>query len=312
MESSTMTQDRGVERAARDRPLSPAYRRRGSASPLDLAAFDEDYTGGFNRRLVGRFGPYLAPYRGAALASVGLMLLYTAANLANPYLIGVAIDRFIEHHDLPGLTAISIVLLLVNVLMWQAQYWQVWTMSWAGQQMLYRLSSDMYAHLQRLSLSFYDRAQVGRVMSRLQSDITVLETMLSSGLLSIVASLVALGGIVGIMLSMNAPLALLTFAVLPVMMIIAAFWQRHAQRSFRRTRAAISMVNATLQENISGMRVIQSLVREDRNRAEFDELNAYNRDTNLEASRIAALILPLVEAVAAMAIAITVLYGGVL
>jgi ABC-type multidrug transport system fused ATPase/permease subunit len=307
-----MTQGRGVDRAAPDRPLSPAYRRRSSASPLDLAAFDEDYTGGFNWRLVGRFGPYLAPYRGAALASVGLMLLYTAANLANPYLIGVAIDRFIEHHDLPGLTAISIVLLLVNVLMWQAQYWQVWTMSRTGQQMLYRLSSDMYAHLQRLSLSFYDRAQVGRVMSRLQSDITVLETMLSSGLLSILASLVALGGIVGIMLSMNAPLALLTFAVLPVMMIIAAFWQRHAQRSFRRTRAAISVVNATLQENISGMRVIQSLAREDRNRAEFDALNRHNRDTNLQASRIAALVLPLVEVVAAVAIALVVVYGGML
>src|SRR5947209_5817193 len=201
----------------------PSYRRRSSASPLDLAAFDEDYTGGFSWRLVGRFGPYLAPYRKAALASIGLMLLYTAASLANPYLIGVAIDRFIQHHDLPGLTAISVVLLMVNVLMWQAQYWQVWTMSWAGQQMLYRLSTDMYAHLQRLSLSFYDRAQVGRVMSHLQSDITVLETMLSSGLLSMLGSLVALGGIVGIMLCLHAPLAMLTFAVLPVMMIIAAF-----------------------------------------------------------------------------------------
>ena len=307
-----MTQGGGVDRATRDGPPSAAYRRRGPASPLDLAAFDEDYAGGFNWRMVGRFGPYLAPYRGAALASVGLMLLYTAANLAKPYLIGVAIDRFIEHHDLPGLTAISIVLLLVNVLMWQAQYWQVWTMSRTGQQVLYRLSSDMYAHLQRLSPSFYDRAQVGRVMSRLQSDITVLETMLSSGLLSMLGSVVALGGIVGIMLSMNAPLALLTFAVLPVMMIIAAFWQRHAQRSFRRTRAAISVVNATLQENISGMRVIQSLAREDRNRVEFDGLNRHNRDTNLQASGIAALVLPLVEVVAAVAIALVVVYGGML
>src|SRR2546427_8830358 len=96
------------------------------------------------------------------------------------------------------------------------------------------------------------------------------------------------------------------------MFVIAAFWQRYAERSFRRTRSAISMVNATLQEDISGMRVIQSLVREERNRAEFDELNAYTRDTNQEASRIVALILPLVEVVAAMAIAITVLYGGTL
>src|SRR5205823_7261690 len=134
--------------------------------------------------------------------------------------------------------------------------------------------------------------------------------MLSSGLLSMLGSLVSLVGIVAAMLTMNVWLALLSFTVLPIMFVIAALWQRHAQRSFRRTRAAISLVNSTLQENISGMRVIQSLVREERNHAEFDDLNAYNRDTNIESSRIAAFILPLVEVVAAMAIALVVIYGG--
>ena len=229
-----------------------------------LESSDENEGGKFDWHLVGKFGPYLARYRGATLASVLLMLLYTAFNLANPYLIGVAIDQFIGRSDVRGLASIGILLLVVNVLMWQAQYWQVWSMSWAGQQILYHLSSDMFTHLQKLSLGFYDRTQIGRVMSRLQSDIDVLESMLSSGLLSILGSLVSLVGIVGIMLAMNVSLALLSFTVLPVMIAIAALWQRSAQRSFRRTRAAISMVNATLQENISGMRVIQSLVREDR------------------------------------------------
>ncbi len=114
------------------------------------------------------------------------------------------------------------------------------------------------------------------------------------------------------MISMSPLLALLSFSVLPVMFAIAAFWQRHAQRSFRRTRAAISLVNSTLQENISGMRVIQSMAREKSNREEFDDLNRYNLDTNLEASRISALILPLVEVVAAVAIALVVVYGGIL
>jgi ABC-type multidrug transport system fused ATPase/permease subunit len=277
-----------------------------------LEGADENITRKFDRYIIRKFIPYVARYKGWTLASLVLMLLYTAFNLANPYLIGVAIDQFISHNDLKGLAIIGAILIVMNILMWQAQYWQVWTMSWAGQQILYHLSSDMFTHLQRLSLSFYDRTQIGRVMSRLQSDIDVLESMLSSGLLSMLGSLVALVGIMAAMLALNVLLALLSFTVLPIMIAIAAFWQRSAQRSFRRTRAAISMVNATLQENISGMRVIQSLVREDRNRAEFDELNAYNRDTNLEASHIAALILPLVEVVAAMAIAITVLYGGVL
>jgi ATP-binding cassette subfamily B protein len=277
-----------------------------------LERSDENINAKFDLKLMRQFLPYMARYRGATAASIVLMLLYTAFSLANPYLIGVAIDNFITHNDLKGLAIISIVLLVVNLLMWVTQYGQVWAMSWAGQQILFHLSSDMFTHLQKLALSFYDRTQIGRVMSRLQSDIDVLESMLSSGLLSMLSSLVALVGIIGAMLAMNVPLALLTFTVLPIMIVIAAFWQKHATRSFRRTRAAISMVNATLQENISGMRVIQSLVREERNRAEFDELNAYNRDTNLEASRVAAFILPLVEVVAALAIMLTVIYGGTL
>ncbi len=288
------------------------YRSRGGLPGSDLTLLDEDESGTFEWGLAARFLPYIRPYRLAALGSVALMLLYTAANLTTPALIGVAIDRYIRQGDLPGLTFISIVLLAVNAVMWQAQYWQVWTMSWAGQQVLYQLSSDMFSHLQRLSLSFYDRTQIGRVMSRLQSDITVLEQMLSSGLLSMMGSLVALVGIIGIMLVENAPLALLTFTVLPFMVLLAAFWQRHAQRSFRRTRAAISVVNATLQENISGMRVIQSLAREDRNSSEFDGMNRHNLDTNLEASRVAAIILPLVEVVAAVALALVVVFGGLM
>jgi ABC-type multidrug transport system fused ATPase/permease subunit len=277
-----------------------------------LAHLDEEETGRFGWTILRSFGPYIRPFRLPALASAVLMLLYTAANLANPYLIGLAIDRFIDHGDMGGLSVICLMLLGVSVLQWAAQYGQVWTMSWVGQGMLYKLSSDMFAHLQRLSLSFYDRTEVGRVMSRLQSDIAVLETMLSSGLLSILGSLVALFGIVAIMLGMNLVLALLSFSVLPVMIVIAAFWQRYAQRSFRRTRAAISLVNSTLQENISGMRVIQSLARESRNREEFDDLNRYNLSTNLEAGRVSSLVLPLVEVVAAVAVALVVVYGGTL
>src|SRR3984893_450186 len=276
-----------------------------------LESSDETIVKKFDWQLIRKFGPYLARYKGWTFASIGLMLLYILLSLANPFLIGVAIDQFIGHGDVKGLALISVALIVVNILMWQAQYWQGWTMSWAGQQILYHLSTDMFTHLQQLSLGFYDRTQIGRVMSRLQTDIDVFEGMLSSGLLSMLGSLLSLVGIVIAMLVMNVPLALLSLTVLPIMFVITAFWQKYATRSFRRTRAAISVVNATLQENISGMRVIQSLVREERNRDEFDELNAYNRDTNNEASRIDALILPLVEVVAALAIAITILYGGV-
>jgi ATP-binding cassette subfamily B protein len=288
------------------------YRRKYAWHENSLATSDEDISGKFDWKQTRLFGPYIARYKLTVIASILLMLVYTGLNIANPYLIGVAIDQFIKGGDLRGLAWISIGLLVVNVAMWQAQYWQVWSMSWAGQQILYHLSADMFSHLQKLSLSFYDHTQIGRVMSRLQSDIDVLEGMLSSGLLSMLGSVVALVGIIGTMLAMNVKLALLSFTVLPLMFVIAGFWQHYAQRSFRRTRAAISLVNATLQENISGMRVIQSLVREDRNKAEFEELNAYNRNTNLHSSVIAALVLPLVEVVAALAIAMAVLFGGLM
>ena len=295
-----------VEREQKEQKQSKRWRENS------LETSDENVSKKFDWQLIRKFGPYLARYKGWAFASIGLMLLYILFSLANPFLIGVAIDQFISHGDLKGLAIISIVLIVVNVLMWQAQYWQVWTMSWAGQQMLYHISTDMFTHLQRLSLGFYDRTQIGRVMSRLQTDIDVFEGMLSSGLLSMIGSLFSLVGIVIAMLVLNVSLALLSLTVLPIMFIITMFWQKHATRAFRRTRAAISVVNATLQENISGMRVIQSLAREDRNRSEFELLNAYNRDTNLEASRVAALVLPLVEVVAAMAIALTLVYGGYL
>jgi ABC-type multidrug transport system fused ATPase/permease subunit len=288
------------------------YRRQHTWRENSLAYADEDDRSGFEWKLVRMFFPYIRRYKKPTIVSLVLMLLYTLLNLLNPYLIGLAIDLFITNHNLAGLAGLSIVFLIVNIAMWQAQFWQTWSMSWAGQQILYLLSSDMFKYLQRLSLSFYDHTQIGRVMSRLQSDIDVLESMLSSGLLAMLGSVVALIGIIGAMLVMNWLLALISFTVLPMMFVIAFYWQRYAQRSFRRTRAAISVLNSTLQENISGMRVIQSLVREDRNRGEFDDLNAYNRDTNLQASRIAALVLPLVEIVAALAIALIVIYGGLL
>ncbi len=288
------------------------YRRQHNWSENSLAYADENETLDFSWNVVRMFYPYINRYKTPAITSLFLILASTVLNLANPYLIGLAIDSFITNHNLTGLGVMSVVFLLVNIAMWQAQYWQVWTMSWVGQQILYLLSADMFTHLERLSLSFYDHTQIGRVMSRLQSDIDVLEAMLSSGILAMFGSVIALAGIVIAMLAMSPWLALLSFTVLPVMFVIAAYWQRFAQRSFRRTRASISLVNSTLQENISGMRVIQSLVREDRNRAEFDDLNSYNRDTNLESNRIAALVLPLVEVVAALATALVVVYGGLL
>src|SRR3989442_1006670 len=131
-----------------------AHHQRNRWHENSLESADENIAGKFNWSLIGKFGPYGARYKGWTIASVVLMLLYTVFNLANPYLIGMAIDQFISHNDLKGLAVVGIVLIVVHVLMWQAQYWQVWTMTWAGQQILYNLTSDMFNALQKLSLSF--------------------------------------------------------------------------------------------------------------------------------------------------------------
>jgi ABC-type multidrug transport system fused ATPase/permease subunit len=275
-----------------------------------LASGEYDLDHPFDWRLLGRLGRYLRPYGGRAVLSTALMVIHALANLLNPYLIGLAIDRSIARGDRAGLGVLCLVLLAVNVGMWAAQYGQVWLMSWVGQTLLYQLSRDMFIHLQSLSLTFYDRTEVGRIMSRLQSDVAVLENTLTSGLLAILGSLISLVGIVAAMVAMNAPLALLSFTVLPVMTAIALYWQRFAQRSFRRTRASVSVVNATLQEHITGVRVVQSLAREAQSTREFAAVNRTNLDSNLAASRISALILPLVEVVAAVAIALVVVAGG--
>src|SRR5947209_16998107 len=136
-----------------------------------LEGADENVSKKFDWYVIKKFGPYVGRYKGWTLVSATLMLLYTVLNLANPFLIGVAIDQFIGHNDLRGLAITGIVLIIVNVLMWQAQYWQVWSMSWAGQQILYNLSSDMFKHLKSLSISFYDPKPIRCANSSFELDI---------------------------------------------------------------------------------------------------------------------------------------------
>src|SRR5579859_374788 len=151
--------------AAAETPRAVRERPRNALRQSDMAGLEGEFFGRFDWNLVSRLGPYLAPHRALALVSIVLLLLYTATNLAYPYLIGLAMDRFIGARNTGAVMVVGIALIADSVLMWQAQFWQVWTMSQIGQQVLYRLSSDMFAHLQRLALSFYDNTEIGRVMS---------------------------------------------------------------------------------------------------------------------------------------------------
>ncbi|HLZ71534.1 MAG TPA: ABC transporter ATP-binding protein [Dehalococcoidia bacterium] len=271
---------------------------------------DEEFGKPFDGKLLRRLLPYLTPYKGRVTIAALLMLVATATSVATPYFLTLAIDDFIARNDMHGLVLLMLGFVLMQLVNWFATYGQSYSMTYAGQWALYRLSEDVFWHLQVLPIAFFDRNETGRIMSRAQNDISVLQQLLSSGLLSIIASSLTTVGIVFTLLALDWRLALVTLISLPVLFGIIAVWQRYARKSFVRTRAAISIVNASLQENVSGVRIIQSLTREDENRRRFGTVNRQNFNANLEASRVSAIINPLVDLVNAIAIAVVIAVGG--
>lgn len=292
------------------RGLRLGQRGAGSLRHSDLMEVEDDYGRPFDPKVYGRLLRYVRPYKARVAFSLAMMLLYTGASVANPYIIGLAIDRAIATRDPAALDVIVLAFIANNAVMMLAQYQQVYQMTWVGQHALFHVASDMFAHIMRLSISFFDRNEVGRIMARVQNDVSVLQQVLSNGLISIFGSLLTLVGIVIMLFVMNVPLALVAFTAVPVLAAAMAFWQRYARRSFRKVRAKISLVNATLQENVSGIRVIQSLGREEENLRYFTDVNTENRDANLEAGRVSAAIMVVVEMIAATVTALVVFTGA--
>ncbi len=276
----------------------------------DLMLDEKEFGPAFDWPIYRRLFGFVRPYAGPMALSAALTLVYTLTNLINPYLIKVAIDGPIARADPAGLGLITLLFLANSIASWLAQFGQTWFLSWVGQQVLYSLSSRMFNHVQRLSFSFFDANEVGRIMSRVQNDVQVLQEILAQGTVSLAADVVTLLGILAVLFQMNPRLALLTYLVLPLLAGITVVWQRRAVESFRRVRAAISVVNATLQESVSGVRVIQALVRERDNLRRFDALNEQHLEANLQAGRVSALILPAVEVVSALATALVIIFGG--
>ena len=274
-------------------------------------AFDDrrarflDYT--VARRLLG----YVRPYRGLVAISLVTMLLYTFTVVATPWLVLLAIDRIVESKSLSGLSFI-VILLFANVAVnYVTQYIHLITMARVSQNVLLDLRNSLFSHLQRLSMSFYDKEQMGRVMSRLQNDVHQLQEFLSH-LAVVLGDFLTLVGIVIAMLFIEWSLALITLSVTPVLVILALIWQRYSWPRFMQVRRALATVNGNLQENISGMRVIQSLNREDQNFRSFDGLNHNHLGASLTASRLSASLLPPVEILTAISMGLIIIFGGLM
>jgi ABC-type multidrug transport system fused ATPase/permease subunit len=285
-------------------PMRPGLSRAG-----DLID-DITYGRAYDHTVVTRLLKYLKDYKGRFVIAFVSMIVYTLTLLAMPQLVGMAIDNLIETRDLGNLTIWLGFFIGNGLLNWGSQWLQILFMAYIGQGVLLKLRTQMFDHLQKLSLAFYDRHEVGRLMSRVQNDVTALQEVVSAGVLDISADLLSLGGIVVMLFVYNVQLALITLSVIPVMVVGMAIWQRYARNAFIRVRMAISAVNAGLQENISGARVIQSLSREDLNLQRFDDMNTANLDANIQAGRLTAGIQPMTEVLMGAGIMLVVIFGG--
>jgi ATP-binding cassette subfamily B multidrug efflux pump len=271
---------------------------------------DEILGKAYDARLMRRLLQFLRPYWRQVGVALGAIVVGSAASLAQPYLIKVAIDRYIAAGRLDGLDRIALLYLAILVAAFAAEYVQTWSMQFTGQRIMFDLRMAIYGHLQRLDLRFYDRNPVGRLMTRVTSDVDVLNDLFTSGVVTVFSDVLTLVGIMVMMLVMNWRLALVTFAVLPIIVGISQWFRKNVRDSYRVVRGWIARINAFLQENITGMATVQLFRREALNFQRFDDIDRKHRDANIESIFYYAVFYPAIEAVSSLAAALIIWYGG--
>ena len=271
---------------------------------------DEEVFGSvYDQRVVLRLLPYILPFKALVFVATVAMLIYTASQVAVPWIIGVAIDDYIRAGDLEGLTWIFGLFIVIAVVNWGTNFLQQFSMEKVGQGVLYNLRKDVFGHVQKHSVSFFDRMEVGRLMSRTQGDVGQLQEF-SALVVMTLGELLGLAGIIAALLIMNLKLGLITLAVLPLLIITMMVWQPLARKAFMEVRRAISIVNGELNQNITGVRVVQSMNRQDLNLERFDKLNVDHREANLWASRMSSGLIPVVDVLTAIAISLAIFFGA--
>ncbi len=271
---------------------------------------DEIIGKAYDRKLMGRFIRYLAPYRGMALCTLLLLPLIAAAKLAQPYLLKIAIDNHIMQGRMEGLPLLSFYFFLLLLADSLLTYLEVYLLQLLGQRVMQDLRMALFSHVQHLSSAFFDKTPTGSLVTRLTSDVEALGEMFTAGVITIVGDVLVLLGIIGIMLWMNLKLSLVTFSVLPFLIWTVFTFRRKMREAFRNVRARLANLNAFLAESIGGMTVVQLFNREATERREFSRLNAAHRDANLPVITWDASLYALVETLSAVAVGLIIWYGG--
>src|SRR5579862_1826436 len=277
----------------------------------------------YDSRLMKRLLKYLRPYKWQVGISLIAILFKAGADVLGPYLTAVVVDRYLAPTPKPtrfdfilsanpyrGIAQIAAIYVGLLVISFLLEYAQTYFMQWTGQMTMFDLRSQIFRHLQRMHIGFYDKNPVGRLVTRVTTDVDALNEMFTSGVVSIFEDVFVLAGIIWIMLSMNARLALITFAVLPLIGIATKIFRDKVRDSYRRIRVAIARINAYLQEHVSGMTVVQLFNREERAFNKFSDVNAVHMDAYKDAIMAHAVYYPVVEVLSAVAIACVIWFGG--
>jgi ATP-binding cassette, subfamily B, multidrug efflux pump len=278
----------------------------------------------YDSRLMRRLLTYLRPYRWQVTIAIASIILKSFCDVLGPYLVKVAVDRYLapvkgatsglwswlSPRPLHGIAQISSIYFSLLVLTFVFEFLQTYFMQWTGQKVMFDLRSQIFRHLQRMHVAFYDKNPVGRLVTRVTTDVDALNEMFTSGVVSIFEDLFVLLGILGIMLCMNWKLALITFAVLPLIVVATKFFRDKVRDSYRRIRIAVARINSYLQEHVSGMVVLQLFNREHKAYDRFSEINRSHMDAFKDAIMAYSVYYPVVDFFSAIAIACVIWFGG--
>ena len=275
-----------------------------------MSDHDEVLGKAYDARLMWRLLGYLRPHMKMVALALCAIVGYSLLQLAQPYLTKLAIDDHIRTGTLEGLDDIALVFVVVLVGSFVFEYLQTYTMQLMGQRIMFDLRLEIYRHLQRLDLRFYDKSPVGRLMTRVTTDVETLNDLFASGVISVFRDVFMLLGIMVVLLVLDWRLALTAFSVLPLIAWVTHWFRQNARDSYRQVRGWIARINGFLQENITGMATVQVYGRERQNFDQFDQINSRHRNAHVDSIFYYATFYPAIELIGALATALLLWYGG--
>src|SRR5579885_2416557 len=278
----------------------------------------------YDSRLMRRLLTYLRPYRWQVAIALAAIILKSLADVVGPYLFKVTVDRYLapvannqsklwnwlSSQPTKGIAQIASIYIGLQLFTFVLEFLQTYYMQWTGQKVMFDLRSQIFRQLQSMHVGFYDKNPVGRLVTRVTTDVDALNEMFTSGVVSIFEDFFVLAGILGIMLWMNWKLALITFGVLPFIVFATKIFRDKVRDSYRRIRVAIARINSYLQEHVSGMMVLQLFNREQKAYKRFAEINRSHMDAFKDAILAYAVYYPIVDFFSAIAIACVIWWGG--